>query len=68
MATTIPKMPTCSRVDCPPESDLEELIGAGDTPIDSFDRITEHVGECESCQKRLGQRCHAGGEDEFVVA
>ena len=53
MATTISKMPTCSRVDCPPESDLEELIGAGDTPIDSFDRITEHVGECESCQKRL---------------
>jgi len=53
MATTILKMPTCSRVDCPPESELEELIGAGDTPIDRFDRVTEHVGDCEGCQKRL---------------
>ncbi len=53
MATTILKMPTCSRVDCPPESELEELIRAGDTPIDRFDQVTEHVGECEGCQKRL---------------
>ena len=53
MATTILKIPSCSRVDCPPESELEELIGAGDSPIDQFDSVTLHVGECEGCQKRL---------------
>ena len=52
MATTQLKTPTCSRADCPPETDLAELID-GHTPADEYDRMTDHVGDCEGCQKRL---------------
>ena len=52
MATTQLKTPTCSRADCPPETDLAGLID-GHTPVDEYDRMTDHVGDCEGCQKRL---------------
>ncbi len=50
--TTQVKTPTCSRADCPPETDLAELLDA-DTPAEKSDWMTEHVGDCEGCQKRL---------------
>lgn len=52
MTTTLTKVPTCSRVDCPPELELTELID-GDSSTEHDVRITEHVGECVGCQKRL---------------
>ncbi len=52
MATTILKTPTCSKVGCPSELDLADLLDA-ETPVDAHASITEHIGECEGCQKRL---------------
>ena len=52
MTTTSMKTPTCTGAGCPPETDLAELID-GETPGDKYDRMTDHVGECEGCQKRL---------------
>ena len=52
MATTSTKVPTRSRVDCPPELELAGLID-GDSSAEHDVRITDHVGECADCQKRL---------------
>jgi len=52
MATTILKTPTCSKAGCPSELDLADLLDA-ETPPDAYGAITEHIGECEGCQKRL---------------
>ncbi len=50
--TTQVKTPTCSKADCPSEMDLADLLD-DDTPVEQSERTTEHVGECEGCQKRL---------------
>ena len=53
MAMTLLKTPTCTRADCPADNELSELIGSTDTPADQYERMTDHVGECEGCQQRI---------------
>ena len=52
MATTTLDAPTCLKAGCPSELDLADLLAA-ETPPEAHGAITEHIGECEGCQKRL---------------
>ncbi len=43
---------TTARISCPPDNELKRLLDGTIAP-NRLDDITEHVGDCTSCQKRL---------------
>ncbi len=45
-------MTTCSKLDCPSESELKGLLATGDSSA-RCEAVTGHVGECTDCQTRI---------------